>query len=1224
MINKYNPMSSTTYLVASILAGFLLLTYHPERSIEAFRELRFPMRSQPPLTIQSSDLEQVVSDPHGVVLDQGAQAIRVGASDIILYTNHNEAARLTSDGRLLIGEPEAIIPVNSVGQPDRLTVKGGIVLTGSKVLEPEPSSVTAYFYDQALGEYYDYGGIKIMDRSYDSGNSIYYLGEWIQLQASAPVMLKSFSLRVAATHPSRSVSLPNIIHLLGSSEGSKWYLMKSLTNQAAQFTGDLITFSLTNTKPYLYYRVVFTQMTGSTTTQLGPYLQLYTLAFTDIHDNPLPPGPMQSNSQAFGTITYTLSSSITTGNIASVVDGDIQSIDASLTGLTRNVIGGSVNQDTFTVMTFPFNNDYYLPSGNSWSSSGLAATLAMITTTPFNSGIGVYASYHGSYPIECMRVVHNGGTGMVGIGVTQPQSNLSVLGSFETSYMSCDVTGTKFAINRTSSNYIEGKSGIVTSGGSSLGYSQILFHSSDSLGTGTNNFYDTSIVSYGGVENQNNKGTLSLNGDLIQLSGALNVLRGNVGIGTTTPSSIFQIYTGTNLPGLNHTNGVGSIVSLLTSQYAMLGSTSPHNLVLMAGNTMNFTVTTAGRVGVGTMNPAETIHCVGNHLVQSGSLFVGQNSINDCMRMVRTGTANYLDYAGDFYIRSNQALGFEQPRYYTPLTISKLGYVGIGTTAAGRPTAGGTVAIGLEIYNTRDRAASLLRLVNTFTTQTEPVDKGAAIEFANTYGASHVVQSLICGRSANGVGSKGLIDFWLKVSNTGSDASDLRATATVTEDGLFSGNTAFAHPYRLSVGNSLGQMMCGVAAVNGHFSGDARSGDSIVRTLAEDKNLLLQSGGGAAGLCIENATVSSNIYDKQSRVGVGTTTPLGLFSVYRKPQLILSSYTSPQNLVDQYLMYVSGGTITNQKGGTSIQAPHIALEAPDVYSPTGATAKGGKIMIRGGLNESNGAARHGLIEFYTGMTGATTPVVTIGNPSYNTAKTQTYFGLNMNYMSTATNTISSYAIYAEGAVVSTSSFISTSDERIKKNILPVETDKALELARKIRVCEYEMRDYADPGRKIGVIAQQVREVFPEAVSQGDAKWVANINTRVYRVIHDQGMCMIQLEAPAECVGRMRMVNSQGEWVEVEVLRQMAPDVYHIDVMLDGGKKWLVYGTKEENILMVDKPAIGMVTLAAVQELASTVDRLTEENGLLKKDLDYLKEENLELRKILNEIRERIK
>jgi len=1222
MINKYNPMSSTPYLVASILAGFLLLIYHPERSIEAFRELRFPMRSQAPLTIPSSSLEQVVSDPQGVVLDQGAQAIRVGTSDIILYTDSKETARLTNDGRLLIGESEAIIPVNSIGQPDRLTVKGGIVMTGSKVLDPEPSSLTAYFYDQALGDYYDYGGIKIMDRSYDSGNSIYYLGEWIQLHSSVPVMLKSFSLRVATTHPSRSVSLPNIIHLLGSSDGSKWYLMKSLTNQASQFSNELITFSLTGSKPYMYYRVVFTQVTGSTTSQLGPYLQIYTLAFTDIQDNPLPPGPMQINSQTFGTTTYTLTSSITTGNIASVVDNDIQSAESNLSGLTRNVIGGSLNQNTYTVMTFPYNNDYYLPSGNLWSSSGLATTLAMITTTPFNSGIGVYASYHGSYPIECMRIVHNGGTGMVGIGVTQPQSNLSVLGSFDTSYMSCDVTGTKFAINRTSSNYIEAKSGMVASGGSSLGYSQILFHSSDALGTGTNNFYDTSIVSYGGVENQNNRGTLSLNGDLIQLSGALNVLRGNVGIGTTSPSSLFQIYTANNLPGLHHTNGTASLISLLTSQYAILGTQTAHNLVLMAGNAMNVAVTPSGRFGVGTMAPTEVLHCVGNQLIQSGSLSIGQNSLNDCVRLSRSTLENYLDYSGNFSIRSNQSLGIEQPSYYTPLTISKLGHVGIGTTASGRPTAGGTVALGLEIYNTRDRAASLLRLVNTFTTQTEPVSKGAAIEFANTYGASQIVQSLICGKSTNTTGSKGMIDFWVKVGNTGSDASDLEVCSSITEDGLISGNTTLARPYRLTVANGLGHLMCGVASANGHFSTDSRAGDAIIRTLTEDKNLLLQTGNGNVGLFIQNASTSSNIYDKQPRVSVGTTSPVGLFQVYRKPQLILSSYTNPQNMVDQYLLYTSGGVITNQKSGTSIQAPHVLLETPDVYSPTGVTAKGAKILIRGGMNNADGSAKHGLIEFYT-ATGAN-PVVKMGDASYNTAVTQTYFGLNMSYMSTATNTISSYAIYAEGAVVSTSSFISTSDERIKKNIAPVEIDKALELALKIRVCEYEMRDAADPGRKIGVIAQQVREVFPEAVSQGEAKWVANINTRVFRVYHDQGMCIIALEAPAECVGLVRMVNSDGEWVEVEVLRQMAPDVYHVGQMLDPSKKWMVYGTKEESILMVDKPAIGMVTLAAVQELSKSVNQLKEENSMLKKDLDYLKEENLELRKILNEIRERIK
>ena len=230
----------------------------------------------------------------------------------------------------------------------------------------------------------------------------------------------------------------------------------------------------------------------------------------------------------------------------------------------------------------------------------------------------------------------------------------------------------------------------------------------------------------------------------------------------------------------------------------------------------------------------------------------------------------------------------------------------------------------------------------------------------------------------------------------------------------------------------------------------------------------------------------------------------------------------------------------------------------------------------------------------------------------------------MNYLSTAANTISSYAIYADGAVVSTSSFISTSDERIKKNIIPVENSKALELARKIEVCEYEMRDsIADPGRKIGVIAQQVQQVFPEAVQQGDDQWVGNVMTMVRQMYVDQGMCMMVLEQPKEFSGLVRMINREGVRVEVEVVRQMAADVYHIDTILDLNTRWFVYGTKEKGILMVDKPAIGMLSLAALQEVARSVDELKEENRLLNKDISHLKEENLELRKMIMEIRERL-
>ena len=78
------------------------------------------------------------------------------------------------------------------------------------------------------------------------------------------------------------------------------------------------------------------------------------------------------------------------------------------------------------------------------------------------------------------------------------------------------------------------------------------------------------------------------------------------------------------------------------------------------------------------------------------------------------------------------------------------------------------------------------------------------------------------------------------------------------------------------------------------------------------------------------------------------------------------------------------------------------------------------------------------------------------------------------------------AIHAHGAVWSDNStgFISTSDRRIKKNIVDVPDNLALEMVRNIPCRYYEYKDtlYSGTEKTIGFIAQEVAEVLPMAIS----------------------------------------------------------------------------------------------------------------------------------------------
>ena len=65
--------------------------------------------------------------------------------------------------------------------------------------------------------------------------------------------------------------------------------------------------------------------------------------------------------------------------------------------------------------------------------------------------------------------------------------------------------------------------------------------------------------------------------------------------------------------------------------------------------------------------------------------------------------------------------------------------------------------------------------------------------------------------------------------------------------------------------------------------------------------------------------------------------------------------------------------------------------------------------------------------------------------------------------------------------------IAYSDRRVKENIKTI--DNALDKVTKLRGVSYNRKDIEDKSTKIGVIAQEVKDILPEVVDQdGDDKY----------------------------------------------------------------------------------------------------------------------------------------
>jgi hypothetical protein len=78
-------------------------------------------------------------------------------------------------------------------------------------------------------------------------------------------------------------------------------------------------------------------------------------------------------------------------------------------------------------------------------------------------------------------------------------------------------------------------------------------------------------------------------------------------------------------------------------------------------------------------------------------------------------------------------------------------------------------------------------------------------------------------------------------------------------------------------------------------------------------------------------------------------------------------------------------------------------------------------------------------------------------------------------------TDASYPLDVTGTIRATGDVIAYSDRRVKENIKTI--DNALEKVTKLRGVSYNRKDIEDKSTKIGVIAQEVKDILPEVVEQ---------------------------------------------------------------------------------------------------------------------------------------------
>ena len=1205
-------MNPNLYLGLGILTSFILLsTVHKPRQLEAFREQPVVPRRSHILdyTITPLSGEAISSNANGVVLDQGSQAVRVGTSNVMIYTNATERVRITNAGNMLISTLQEAAAINNNGQINPLNVGGSITLEGNALLSSASNSLSAYF--SAMNGYYDMGGITIKDRSLESGSTTIILGEWIQYQLAYPLVITSYSLcPVQNLGHNGNQNIPSSFQLVASNDGILWTLMDTQLSPAFNGTPSYLTYTIQNTMLYSYYRIIFTKLNASSSTTYGPIVEFSAWTLFDGGNNYYPP-VMTSNTQTFGSNTYTISSSVPSGHTFSYINGVIQTTASNLVGLTQNPIPGSISLTSYYIFSYPYTNDIYTTDGSRWNPSGKTYTISLLGSTPYNSAVLTKAIYQGSSPMECMRVIYGPNGPQVGIGSTIPSSTLSVNGTMNTLYSAFSAGTSLLSKSSTNNNSLSVNCGL----SSGVGYSSIVFNSVDSTGIGTANSYDAGLYCTGGTSGTNGKGAFSIvAGSFTCQTNIASFPTSNVGIGTTSPVSLFHVHSGSAQisNGTNQSGNGGELdfntadtvsykpMSGIRGKWMSANSSTSENSggIGFFTRPSNSTATSQafveamtiyhnGNIGIGTTQPlySFTINNTPCFALGSNGYYTGSDLLNCSRLWYSSGSGGFLDYTNSFQIRANNSTS-TLTSYKINFTCLSTGNVGIGSTNPGQKTVGGTYSNGLDISYTGQIPNDLLRVSNLSSSANTSKEVGIQFVMTDSTGNQKTQARMVSSTSdSTGNVSAGQLDIYIKASDTQSDSIDVKKRASVTTTGMLVGNTTDITKLGLVVGNGKGSVNVGTAAYAQDWSLDANQGDSVIATNGStNNNLMFQTGSGHSAIFINTS----------NNVGMGTTNPTANVEIYYPYSNSVSTNGQAGTSAYNYLYSHANDTI-NANTTISVFAPSALVTGGDVLTASsgGTRIYGASMLVEGGSLPYSGSqtSTYGSIKFFSGSgntVDSKLPIVQIGNPAYNTSQTYTYFQSNSSAISTSGGTISSFAILAQGNVLVSSgySFMAFSDQRIKKNIQPLTPEQSLTKIMQISPCSYEMRDTAQPGIKLGVIAQEIQQVIPEAIENQGSQYIANILTMVERVEGGDHTILYLSSAPSHqpSVGKwIRLLEKQGEKQEVQIVEKRSDNVWVVEGKIEQGE-WIVYGTNEDNVLAVDKDMISMVAVSAIQGL----------------------------------------
>ena len=535
--------------------------------------------------------------------------------------------------------------------------------------------------------------------------------------------------------------------------------------------------------------------------------------------------------------------------------------------------------------------------------------------------------------------------------------------------------------------------------------------------------------------------------------------------GTTTQARvIFSQDFGTGSSLVTATGAAGSsyggflaVSSVATAQMwasdgglIYIGSRSNHSVNFSVNNQIKMMINTSGNVGIGTTSPETDLmiyDTVNEDPAEPGFATTGMFALN------RSGQATLSMGVGanNSFWMSNVNRAFTGPNYYN-ISLNPLGgRVGVGTT---------TPSSKLSVFGTQ-----------------------AAIDFQRGTGDSKWEFSSDAARFYIAEMSTGTRDYIMTLEETTgnvgigetSPSAKLHVKSTANADVIFkleNTNTGTSAGAKIELIDDEGGSGSGAGALRHSIS-------SISQTVG---NWIIGSGAAAGQLQFSTVDAFAMIINEEQRVGIGTTSAYsGKLVVKGSPYVVTNSGQA-----------IGGIDITSNASGANTYSGAISF---------GSTASGRAAIA--GVQESSDADTQGLA-FFTHGSGTGTADAdermritrggdvlfgTTGIPNGTSVYGSAFLPASVNRTVllqasswTGTSTLQTY-YNPNGAVGSikvngsATSFNTSSDYRLKEDL---QDFNGLDKVSKIPVYDFKWK--TDESRSYGVMAHELQEVLPDAVS----------------------------------------------------------------------------------------------------------------------------------------------